>query len=259
VARLRRYVVAGLLIWAPVGATIFVFRLLLGLMERLLFWLPANYRPEALFPALFEFNVPALNAIVSGVLAFVVLVATGMLAANLIGKRLVSVYESWLARIPLVRTVYGSVKHFVEVVFSDTSESFKKVLMIEYPRKGVYALAFQTSEPVGEVQERTGEVVLTVFVPTTPNPTSGFILFVPRDEVVELDMSIEDALKMIVSLGVVIPKWNGEKGVLPGAPAGAPRSPEAPAPAEAPPARPHEGAGAEGRRGADIAHPEAAP
>lgn len=204
VARLRRYVVAGLLVWAPVGATIFVFRLLLGLMERLLFWLPADYRPEALF----DLPVPGLNAIVSGVLAFVVLVATGMLAANLIGKRLVGVYESWLARIPLVRTVYGAVKNFIEVVFSDTSQSFKRVLLIEYPRKGVYSMCFQTSDEPGEVQARTGEVVLTVFVPTTPNPTSGFILFVPRDEVVELDMPIEDALKMIVSLGVVVPKWH---------------------------------------------------
>jgi uncharacterized membrane protein len=211
VVRLRRYVVAGLLIWAPVGATILVFRLLLGLMERLLFWLPAQYRPEALF----DINVPALNAIVSGILAFAVLVATGMLAANLIGKRLVGLYESWLARIPLVRSVYGAVKHFIEVVFSDTSESFKRVLLIQYPRKGVYSMGFQTSDQPGEVQARTGETVLTVFVPTTPNPTSGFIIFVPKNEVVELDMTIEDALKMIVSLGVVVPKWHP---VHPGAP-----------------------------------------
>src|SRR5690606_2760963 len=119
-------------------------------------------------------------------------------------------------------------KHFVEVVFSDTSDSFKKVLMIEYPRKGVYALAFQTSEPVGEVQEKTGEVVLTVFLPTTPNPTSGFILFVPRDEVVELDMSIEDALKMIVSLGVVVPKWNTAQAVPPPKPGEPPTEPALP-------------------------------
>ena len=204
VIRLRRYLVAGLLVWLPVGATILVFRLLLGLMERLLFWLPAQYRPEALL----EFNIPGLNAIVSGILAFLVLLATGMLAANLIGKRLVHLYESLLGRIPFVRTVYGAVKNFVEVVFSDTGDSFKRVLLIEYPRKGVYSMAFQTSDNVGEVQERTGETVLAVFLPTTPNPTSGFILFVPRSEVVVLDMSIEDALKMIVSLGVVVPKWH---------------------------------------------------
>lgn len=255
--RLRRYVVAGLLIWAPVGATIFVFRLLLGLMERLLFWLPADARPEALFPRLFEFNVPALNAIVSGVLAFIVLVATGMLAANLIGKRLVSIYESWLARIPFVRTVYGSVKHFVEVVFSDTSDSFKKVLMIEYPRKGSYALAFQTSEPVGEVQEKTGEVVLTVFVPTTPNPTSGFILFVPRDEVVELDMSIEDALKMIVSLGVVVPKWNPESPAIKAAQGRPAHEPDA-LPAGEPP-RPRDAEAVPATRRPDVTQPEVAP
>ncbi|MGB7215508.1 MAG: DUF502 domain-containing protein [Gammaproteobacteria bacterium] len=204
VARLRRYVVAGLLVWAPVGATIFVFRLLLGLMERLLFWMPAQYRPEALL----DLPIPGLNAIVSGILAFLILVATGMLAANLIGKRLVALYESLLDRIPFVRSVYGAVKHFIEIVFSDTSQSFKRVLLIEYPRKGVYSLCFQTSDEPGEVQARTGDEVLTVFVPTTPNPTSGFILFVPRNEVVELDMPVEDALKMIVSLGVVVPKWH---------------------------------------------------
>ena len=213
-ARLRRYIVAGLLIWAPVGATIFVFRLLLGLMERLLFWLPAQYRPDALL----DLQFPGLDEIISGVLALAVLIATGMLAANLIGRRLVSLYESWLARIPFVRSVYGSVKHFVEVVLSDSSQSFKKVLLIEYPRKGVYSLCFQTSEPVGEVQEKTGEVVLTVFVPTTPNPTSGFILFVPREDVIELEMSIEDALKMVVSLGVVVPRWQGDSPPLAPAP-----------------------------------------
>ncbi len=245
-ARFRRYIVAGLLVWAPVGATIFVFRLLLGLMERLLFWLPAQYRPDALI----ELDIPGLHEIVSGVLALVVLIATGVLAANLIGRRLVSLYESWLARIPFVRTVYGSVKHFVEVVLSDTSQSFKKVLMIEYPRKGVYSLGFQTSEPVGEVQERTGEDVLTVFVPTTPNPTSGFILFVPKEDVVELDMSIEDALKMIVSLGVVVPKWHGDS------------PPRAPAHGAVPPPGPEPSLGDAVPAGAlrpDVAQPEGSP
>src|SRR5690606_40052771 len=122
-----------------------------------LFWLPAQYRPEALF----DLPIPGANAIVSGILAFVVLVATGMLAANLIGKRLVGLYESWLARIPFVRSVYGAVKHFIEVVFSDTSQSFKRVLLIEYPRRGAYSLGYQTSDEPGEVEARRGDGVLT--------------------------------------------------------------------------------------------------
>lgn len=198
--RLRRYFVAGLLVWVPVGATILVFSLLLDLMDRLLFLLPAAYRPEALI----GFRIPGLGAI----LAALVLLITGMFVANLLGRRLVGVYESILNRIPLVRTVYGAVKHFVEIVFSDSGTSFKKVLLIEYPRQGLYSLAFQTSSDPAEVQARTGESVVTVFLPTTPNPTSGFMLFVPRSSVTELEMPVEDALKMIISLGVIVPRWH---------------------------------------------------
>lgn len=198
--RLRRYLVAGLLIWLPIGATILVFKLLLDLMDGLLFLLPSAYRPEALL----GFRIPGLGAI----LAAILLIATGILAANLIGKRLVQMYESLLARIPLVRSVYGSVKNFAEVVFSDSDTSFKRVVLIEYPRKGLYCLAFQTSENAAEVRARAGEPIVSVFLPTTPNPTSGFILFVPRRDALELDMSVEEALKMIVSLGVVVPEWH---------------------------------------------------
>ncbi len=202
--RLRRYLVAGLLVWVPVGATILVFRLLLGIMNRFLFWLPAAYRPENLV----GYPIPGLSAILAGILAFGLLLITGVFAANFLGKRLVSSYESLLARIPLVRSVYGAVKNFTEVLLSENDNSFKRVLLVEYPREGIYSLAFQTSENAREVQARTGETIVTAFVPTTPNPTSGFILFVPRSQVTELEMSVEDALKMIVSLGVVVPKWH---------------------------------------------------
>ncbi|MGD2166633.1 MAG: DUF502 domain-containing protein [Gammaproteobacteria bacterium] len=197
--RLRRYLVAGLLIWLPIGVTIFVFRLLLGLMDRLLFLLPQRFRPEELL----GFPVPGLGA----ALAVILLLATGMLVANFLGRRLVDFYESLLHRIPFVRTVYGAVKNFAEILLSDDGTSFKKVLLIEYPRKGLYSIAFQTSEEAAEVQAKTGETIITVFLPTTPNPTSGFMLFVPKADAVELDMSVEEALKMVVSLGVVVPKW----------------------------------------------------
>ena len=198
-ALLRRYFVAGLLVWVPIGVTVFIFRLLLGLMDQLLFWLPRQYRPEELL----GFPIPGLGAI----LAVLLLLITGMLGANFFGRRLVAFYESVLARIPLVRSVYGSVKHFAEMVLSDSGTSFKKVLLIEYPRTGLYSIVFQTSDNPAEVQARTGEEIITVFLPTTPNPTSGFMLFVPKDSAVELEMSVEEALKMVVSLGVVAPRW----------------------------------------------------
>ena len=131
-----------------------------------------------------------------------------MLVANRIGRRLVDSCESLVARIPLVNKVYGAVKRFAELVLSDTSESFKKVLLIEYPREGLYSLCFQTSEHPPEPEHRTGRELTTVFLPTTPNPTSGFMLVVPADDVREMDMSVEEALKMIISLGVVVPEWH---------------------------------------------------
>ncbi|HEY5666954.1 MAG TPA: DUF502 domain-containing protein [Gammaproteobacteria bacterium] len=199
VTALRRYLVAGLLIWVPLAATVLIFSLLLGFADRALLLLPQDLRESLL-----DLQIPGLGAI----LAITLLLTTGFLGANLIGRRLVHTYERILDRIPLVRSVYGSIKHFAEIVFSEDGTSFKKVLLIEYPRKGLYSLCFLTSENPLEVQHRTGEEVVTVFLPTTPNPTSGFMLFVPRRDIVELDMAVDDALKLIISLGVVVPKWS---------------------------------------------------
>jgi len=205
VSGFRRYLVAGLLIWVPLAATILIFRLLLGFSDRALVLLPDRYQPENWTWLPFEIQIPGFGAI----LAVMFLLITGFLGANLLGRQLVHAYERVLDRIPLVRSVYGSIKHFAEIVFSEEGTSFKKVLMIEYPRKGLYSLCFLTSENPEEVQHRTGEQVVTVFLPTTPNPTSGFMLFVPRKDVIELDMAIDDALKLIISLGVVVPDWHG--------------------------------------------------
>ena len=198
--RLRRWLIAGLLIWFPLGATILVFSLLLDISDRLFFLIPLRYRPEQLF----GFQIPGLGLI----FAVIVLLLTGILGANLLGRRLVGLYEKLLNRIPLVRSVYGAVKHFAEMVFSEHGTSFKKVLLIEYPRAGLYSLCFQTSDNPPEVQSRTGEEIVTVFLPTTPNPTSGFMMFIPRRDIIELDMAVDDGLKMIISLGVVVPKWH---------------------------------------------------
>jgi uncharacterized membrane protein len=197
--RLRRYIIAGLLVWVPLGVTLFVLNLVVGVMDRTLLLLPTNYRPETIL----GFNIPGLGI----VLTLVVLILTGMLAANLVGRRLVNFSEGIVHRIPLVRTIYSAAKNFAEVLFTDTNQAFKKVLLIEYPRKGVYSLCFQTSTELEEIQARTSEDVICVFVPTTPNPTSGFILMVPMSSAIELDMDVESALKMVVSLGVVVPEW----------------------------------------------------
>jgi uncharacterized membrane protein len=173
------------------GATIFVLRLLISLFGNLDSWLSD------------QLNIPIAG--IGILLALLVLLGTGLIAANYFGKRIVSFWESLLERIPLVRNIYSAVKRFAEIVLSDSSQSFSKVLLIEYPRKGLYSLSFQTSQDLGEVQGKTGEDLVCVFVPTTPNPTSGLILMVPKQDVIELDMGVEDALKMVISLGVVVP------------------------------------------------------
>ena len=201
--KLRRYFVAGLLVWIPLGVTIFILRILIGLMDRSLLLVPARYRPEELF----GFSIPGLGII----LTLLVVLVTGLLAANIVGRSMVSFWESLLERIPVVRSVYSASKNFAEIVFSDSDQSFKKVLLIEYPRKGVYSLAFQTATNLGEVQGRTGQPVVCAFVPTTPNPTSGYIIIVPKKDVIELDMEIDEALKMVISLGVVVPTWRKDQ------------------------------------------------
>lgn len=197
--RLQRYIVAGILVWLPIGVTIFLLRILIGLLDRTLVFIPQKYQPEEML----GFAIPGLGIL----LTIIVLLVTGLLAANIVGKSMVGLWEKMLERIPVVRTVYSGAKNFAEIVFSDSSQSFKKVLLIEYPRKGLYSLAFQTSSELGEVQGRTGDDVICTFVPTTPNPTSGFIIIVPRADVIELDMDVDEALKMIISLGVVVPRW----------------------------------------------------
>lgn len=203
----RRYLIAGLLVWLPLGVTLLVIKLLVGLVENLLELVPPGYHPEALL----GLEIPYLNVILALLAMFVVVAITGLLAANLFGRKLVFIWESLLGRIPLVRPIYQGVKQITETVFSSSGKSFRKVLLIEYPRKGLYTLAFQTGSSAGEVQEKTGEEVTTVFIPTTPNPTSGFIILLPTKDVVELEMSVDEALKMVISLGMVEPKWPSEK------------------------------------------------
>ena len=199
---LRRYLVAGVLVWLPIVATIWVVSFMLHLMDRTLLLLPVAYRPEALV----GFALPGVGA----VFALLVLLVTGVLVTNLIGRSLVVWGEELLNRIPVVRSVYGGVKSFAESVFSQ-SNSFRKVVMIEYPRVGVWSIGFMTAEDVPEVSERTGEPHACVYLPAALNVTAGCLMLVPKRQVVELEMSVDAAMKMIITCGVVVPPAPTEK------------------------------------------------
>lgn len=198
---MRKYLIAGLLVWLPLGVTLLVVKLLVDLMDRLLLFLPPGWRPDALL----GFYVPGLGF----VLAFVVLLVTGALVANLLGRKLIGLWEGVLARIPLVRTIYSAVKQVAETVLAPGGRAFRKVLLVEYPRREMWSLAFETSgNTLGEVQAKTGkEEVVSVFVPTTPNPTSGYVVLLPRRDVVELDMTIDEGMRFIISMGAAVPEW----------------------------------------------------
>jgi uncharacterized membrane protein len=200
---MKKYLIAGLLVWMPLGITFLVVRAIVDFLDRSLLLLPYAYQPDNLL----GFHIPGFGV----VLAVVMVLATGMIVANFLGRRIVVAWESLLARIPVVRNLYAGIKQVLEAVLAADGKSFRKVLLVEYPRKGVWSLAFMTSSDLGEVQEKTAGDVVSVFIPTTPNPTSGFVLMVQRSEVIEMDMTVEEGLKMIISMGVVVPKFNKDK------------------------------------------------
>lgn len=191
---LRRYLIAGLLVWVPLGITFFVIKFLLDLMDRLLLLLPVEWRPEAVL----GFSIPGFGLVI----AIAILLVTGVIVANLLGRTLLRLWESFLSQIPLVRTVYSSVKQILSSLLSTGSHSFRKVLLIEYPRKGIWTVCFQTGPAATEIQTHLEKESLTVFVPTTPNPTSGFIMMIAKEDTRVLDMDIETALKLVMSLGI---------------------------------------------------------
>lgn len=201
--RLRRYLVAGILVWLPLGVTIAIVMFLVRQMDKTLVLLPRQYHPEEWLGV----GIPGLGVI----LTIILLLLTGVLTANFVGRWFVSGWESLLHRIPVARSIYSASKNFAEIVFSDSGNAFNKVLLVEYPRTGIYSLTFQTATDVGEIQGRTGEEVVCCFVPTTPNPTSGFIIIVPKRDAIELDMEVDEAVKLIMSLGVVVPTWSKEQ------------------------------------------------
>lgn len=196
--RLRGYLIAGVLVTAPITITAWLTLSIINFVDHRIknIILPNGY--------IGNFDVPSIPGL-GLVVALVFLILVGMLATNFLGKFFVRIGESILDRLPIVRSLYGATKQIFETVFANQSEAFREVVMIEYPRKGMWVLGFLTGTAKGEIQEKTDETVVNIFVPTTPNPTSGFLLFVPKEEVIRLKMSIEEGIKLVVSGGIVTP------------------------------------------------------
>ena len=191
---MKRYFITGLLIWVPLGITLWVLNLLIGTMDQSLTVLPAEWQPEAFI----GMRIPGLGVI----LTLLVIVLTGMFGANFFGQKIVDFWERQLIRIPVVKTIYGSVKQVSDTILSGNGHAFRKVLLVRYPHPQAWSLAFQTNVP-NEVARLLPDEHVAVFIPTTPSPVNGFYFYVKKSEVIELNMSVDRALKNIVSMGVV--------------------------------------------------------
>jgi uncharacterized membrane protein len=197
-ARLRAYFFAGILVSAPISITVYLAWQLVSFVDaRVTALLPTRFNPESYLP----FAIPGLGVVV----VIIALVLIGAATAGYFGRLLTGFFDAALARMPIVRTVYGALKQIIETVLAQKSNAFREAVLIEYPRRGIWTIGFLTGITEGEVRNVTGEEFINVFVPTTPNPTSGFLLFVPRADIIKLEMPVEDALKMIVSGGIVTP------------------------------------------------------
>lgn len=198
---IRSYLLAGLVVWLPVLITIGVLRFIIDLLDNTLALIPRSYQPDQLL----GFHIPGLGVILS----LILLGVTGLVVTNYLGQKLVGWGESLLSRIPLVRSIYSSVKQVINTLLSTNSEAFRKVVLVEYPRKGMWSIAFQTGAVSKEINDISHEEMISIFIPTTPNPTSGFLMMIPKQDATELNMSIDEALKCIISLGVMQPSSSG--------------------------------------------------
>ena len=189
---------AGLLFLTPLVATFYFLKILIEWMDKIVLVIPKGYRPADLIP----FPTPGLGVII----IILLLLVTGILVRNYLGRRLVSMWDFIISHIPLVNKFYVSVQQLVQTVANGGTKDFNRVVLLEFPRKGVYSLAYVTGVAVGEIQEKTHKKVINVYVPTTPNPTSGYYLIVPEDEIIELDMSVEDSFKLLISGGIINPE-----------------------------------------------------
>jgi uncharacterized membrane protein len=207
---MKRYLIAGLLVWVPLGITLWVINSLVSTLDQTLLLVPENLRPEALV----GFRIPGLGVLLS----FMILFVTGVFAANFFGQRLILIWEGLLGRIPVVKSIYSSVKQVSDTVLSDQGTAFRKALLVEFPRPGCWTIAFLTGTPADAVVDHLPGEHISVYVPTTPNPTGGYFVMVPKGTVRELDMSVDDALKYIISMGVVSPRRRRSAVAAPPAP-----------------------------------------
>ncbi len=194
---MKKYFITGLLVLVPLFITVWVISGLVGMMDQSLFLLPETWRPKAQL----GLDIPGMGAILTLLIIFV----TGVIATNFFGKRMILVWEAILARVPVVKSIYASVKQVSDTIFSDSGNAFRQAVLVQFPRPGTWTIAFVTGKPGGDVANHLSGDYLSVYVPTTPNPTGGYFLMLPRADVVELDMSVDEALKYIISMGVVAP------------------------------------------------------
>jgi len=204
---MKRYLVAGLLVWVPLGITIWVLHFLVTTLDQTLLVFPEGNRPDDLL----GFHIPGLGVLVS----FAILFLTGVIAANFFGARLIRLWESLLGRIPVVKSIYSSVKQVSDTLLSDSGNAFRKALLVQFPHQDAWSIAFLTGTPPPSVAQFLNEEHVAVYVPTTPNPTSGYFVIVPKSKVRELDITVDEALKYVISMGVVAPRARTPGNVKP--------------------------------------------
>ena len=195
---MRRYFIAGLLVWVPLGITIWVLAFLVGTLDQTLLVLPEVVRPDTVL----GFHIPGLGV----VLTLAIVLLTGAIAANFFGARLIALWEALLGRIPFVKSIYTGVKQVSDTLLSDSGTAFRKALLVEFPYPGCWTIAFLTGTPGATVAPYLDGEHVSVYVPTTPNPTSGYFVMLPKSRVHELDITVDEALKYIISMGVAAPK-----------------------------------------------------
>ncbi len=194
---MKKYFITGLLVLVPLSITVWVITSLIALMDQSLLLLPAGWRPKAQF----GMEIPGLGALLTLLIIFV----TGLIATNFFGRQLILLWEAMLNRVPVVKSIYSSVKQVSDTLFSDSGNAFRQAVLVQFPREGAWTIAFITGTPGGDVANHLQGDFVSVYVPTTPNPTGGYFLMLPRAEIIALDMSVDEALKYIISMGVVAP------------------------------------------------------
>ena len=194
---MKKYLITGLLIWIPLIITIWVLKVIFDALDQSLLLLPLEWRTESWLGT----HIPGLGAILTVLVVFV----TGVFATNFFGAQLVTIWHRLLNRIPVVNSIYSSVKQISDTLFSSSGQAFRKAVLLQWPREGIWTIAFLTGTPGGDVAKHLPPDCLSVYVPTTPNPTGGYFVIVPRKDLIELEMSVDDALKYIISMGVVPP------------------------------------------------------